>query len=137
RLRNANRIERPAVDIPVTTLKQHIADVLKEEGFIHHYQIGRMVKNDQGQSVFTEDPNYRGPRGVLRIYLKYGPEGEKVLRHIERASRPGRRLYCGHSELRPVLDGLGIAILSTSRGVMSDRKARSQRLGGELLCTVW
>jgi len=125
------------VDVPVTTLKQHIADVLKEEGFIHHYQIGRMVKNDQGQSVFTEDPNYRGPRGVLRIYLKYGPEGEKVLRHIERASRPGRRLYRGHSELRPVLDGLGIAVLSTSRGVMSDRKARSQRLGGELLCTVW
>ena len=111
RLRNANRIERPAVDMPVTTLKQHIADVLKEEGFIHYYQVGRLVKNDQGQSVFTEDPNYRGPRGVLRIYLKYGPEGEKVLRHVERASRPGRRLYRGHSELRPVLDGLGIAIL--------------------------
>jgi small subunit ribosomal protein S8 len=137
RLRNANRIERPAVDMPVTTLKQHIADVLKEEGFILDYKVGRLVDNDQGAPVFTEEPNYRGPKGVLRVYLKYGPEGEKVLRHIERASRPGRRLYRGHSELRPVLDGLGIAILSTSRGVMSDRKARSQRLGGELLCTVW
>ncbi len=137
RLRNANRIERPAVDMPGTRLKEHIADVLKEEGFILDYKVGTFVVNDQGASTFTEDPNYNGPKKVLRIYLKYGPEGEKVLRHIERASRPGRRLYRGYTDLRPVLDGLGIAILSTSKGVMSDRKARTQRLGGELLCTVW
>ena len=71
------------------------------------------------------------------MFLKYGPEGERVIRHIERASRPGRRLYRGYKELRPVLDGLGISILSTSRGVMSDRQARPQKLGGEVLCTVW
>ena len=74
---------------------------------------------------------------MLRVYLKYGPEGERVIRHVKRASRPGRRLYRRHTELKPVLDGLGIAILSTSRGVMSDRQARAQKLGGELLCTVW
>ena len=74
---------------------------------------------------------------TLRVYLKYGPEGERIIRRIERASRPGRRLYRSHRELRPVLDGLGIAILSTNKGVMSDRQARAQRVGGELLCTVW
>jgi small subunit ribosomal protein S8 len=137
RIRNANRIERPVVDMPATGLKQHIAEVLKEEGFILHYEVGQMVTNDQGQTHFQAQADYKGPKGVLRVYLKYGPEGEKVLRHVARASRPGRRLYRSHSQLRPVLDGLGIAILSTSRGVMSDRKARAQRLGGELLCTVW
>ena len=71
------------------------------------------------------------------MYLKYGPEGEKVIRHIARASRPGRRLYRGYKDLRPVLDGLGITVVSTSRGVMSDRRARAEHLGGELLCTVW
>jgi small subunit ribosomal protein S8 len=137
RLRNANRIERPAVDMPSTLLKQRIADVLKEEGFIIDYHVGRFAGSEQGAPVFQHEPDYKGPKAVLRVYLKYGPEGEKVLRSIERASRPGRRLYRRHAQLRPVLDGLGIAILSTSRGVMSDRKARAQRLGGELLCTVW
>jgi small subunit ribosomal protein S8 len=137
RIRNANRIERPAVDMPSTRLKQRVAEVLKEEGFIIDYQVGRLAKGDQPAAVFQPEPSYTGPHAILRIYLKYGPEGEKVLRHIERASRPGRRLYRNHGQLRPVLDGLGIAILSTSHGVMSDRKARAQRLGGELLCTVW
>jgi small subunit ribosomal protein S8 len=73
----------------------------------------------------------------LRVILKYGPEGERVFLNIERASKPGRRLYWRANQLKPVLDGLGIAILSTSKGVMSDRQARSQRIGGELLCTVW
>jgi small subunit ribosomal protein S8 len=111
--------------------------VLKEEGFILDYHVGSFVANDQGVSAFQAQPEYKGPRGILRVYMKYGPEGEKVLRCVERASRPGRRLYRRHEQLRPVLDGLGIAILSTSKGVMSDRKARAQRLGGELLCTVW
>jgi small subunit ribosomal protein S8 len=137
RIRNANRIERPVVDMPATKLKQRIADVLKEEGFILHYEVGQMVANDQGHETFQAQSDFSGPKGVMRVYLKYGPEGEKVLRHIKRASRPGRRLYRNHSQLQPVLDGLGIAILTTSRGVMSDRKARAQRLGGELLCTVW
>jgi len=69
--------------------------------------------------------------------LKYGPEGEKVIRHLERASRPCLRVYRRHDQLRPVLDGLGIAIISTSHGVMSDRQARTQKLGGELVCTIW
>jgi small subunit ribosomal protein S8 len=137
RIRNANRIERPAVDMPLTALKTRIAEVLKEEGFILDYHVGAFAADAQGASAFQSQPDYKGPKGVLRVYLKYGPEGEKVLRHVARASRPGRRLYRRHEQLKPVLDGLGIAVLSTSKGVMSDRKARAQRLGGELLCTVW
>jgi small subunit ribosomal protein S8 len=137
RLRNANRIERPAVDIPLTKLKRNIAQVLKEEGFILDYQVGEVAKDEQGHPGFQPRQEAKGSKAVLRIYLKYGPEGEKVLRSIERASRPGRRLYRHHAQLRPVLDGLGINIISTSRGVMSDRQARARHLGGELLCTVW
>jgi small subunit ribosomal protein S8 len=137
RIRNANRIERPAVDMPVTHLRAAIAQVLKDEGFILDYQTGRMVADEQGHTDFHPEAKAVGPKTILRVYLKYGPEGEKVIRHLDRASRPGRRLYRGYKDLKPVLDGLGIAIVSTSRGVMSDRQARAQRLGGELLCTVW
>jgi small subunit ribosomal protein S8 len=136
RIRNANRIERQAVDVPASKLKVSIAQVLKDEGFVESFQVGRVTKNDAGQPVFAP-AKVGDAKTVLRIGLKYGPEGERVIRHIERASRPGRRLYRHHEQLRPVLDGLGIAILSTSRGVMSDRQARARRLGGELLCTVW
>jgi small subunit ribosomal protein S8 len=136
RIRNANRIERPAVDIPYTKLKRNVAQVLKEEGFIRDYQVGAYATGETGHPAFQaqDEP---GPKGVLRVYLKYGPEGEKVIRRLERASRPGRRLYFGYKDLRPVLDGLGIAVLSTSQGLMSDRRARAERLGGELICTVW
>jgi small subunit ribosomal protein S8 len=137
RLRNANRIEIPAVDVPATRLKRNIAQVLQDEGFIHSYQVGVVAKDEQGHTEFKEQKEAKGSKAVLRIYLKYGPEGERVIRHIERASRPGRRVYCGHADLPRVLDGLGVAIVSTSRGVMSDRQARAKRLGGELLCTVW
>ncbi|HXG08869.1 MAG TPA: 30S ribosomal protein S8 [Gemmataceae bacterium] len=137
RIRNANRIERPVVDMPLTRLREDVARVLKEEGFILDYHIGRYATDEAGFTIFQPDPGVRGPEAVLRIYLKYGPDGERVIRHIERASRPGRRLYRRYTQLRPVLDGLGIAILSTSRGVMSDRRARAERVGGEVLCTVW
>jgi small subunit ribosomal protein S8 len=137
RVRNANRIERAAVDMPSTELKKSIAQVLKNEGFIIDYQTGEMVADDHGHKNFTAKQDIKGSKAVLRLFLKYGPEGEKVIRHMERASRPGRRLYRKHSQLPNVLDGLGIAIVSTSRGVMSDRQAKSQKLGGELLCTVW
>jgi small subunit ribosomal protein S8 len=137
RIRNANRIERAAVDIPATNMKKRIAQVLKEEGFILDYQVGQLAEGAQGAREFQAEPEARGSKAVLRIFLKYGPEGEKVIRRMERASRPGRRLYRRHQQLEPVLDGLGIAIVSTSRGVMSDRQARAQKLGGELLCTVW
>ncbi len=137
RIRNANRIESPAVDMPSTKLKQHIAQVLKDEGFILDYQVGASALNEQGRPYFATVVDEGTTKKILRIFLKYGPEGERVIRHIDRASKPGRRLYRGYKELKPVLDGLGISILSTSRGVISDRQARAQRLGGELLCTVW
>jgi small subunit ribosomal protein S8 len=137
RIRNANRIERAAVDMPATKLKANIAQVLKDEGFIIDYHVGKMADDSSGHKTFQPDPAATGSKAVLRIYLKYGPEGERVIRHIERASRPGCRVYRNHSQLAPVLDGLGIAILSTSAGVMSDRQARAKRLGGELVCKVW
>jgi small subunit ribosomal protein S8 len=137
RIRNANRIEMPAVDMPCTHLKKHLAQVLKDEGFILDYQVGAFVTDAQGNSSFQTEVGPKQVKKILRVYLKYGPEGERVIRHIERASRPGRRLYRRNTQLQPVLDGLGIAIVSTSKGVMSDRQARAQKLGGELLCTVW
>ena len=137
RIRNANRIERPAVDIPANKLKVAVAQVLKEEGFILDYQVGMLEADEQGQKTFKPEQDMSKPHVLLRVFMNYGPEGERVIRHIQRASRPGRRLYRRNDQLRPVLDGLGISVISTSRGVMSDRKARAQRLGGEMLCTVW
>jgi small subunit ribosomal protein S8 len=138
RIRNASRIERPAVDMPATNLKARVAQVLKDEGFVLDYQVGEMVADESGHETFTpKEGGAHGPKAVLRVFLKYGPEGEKVIRNIERASRPGRRLYRRADQIKPVLDGLGIAVISTNRGVMSDRKARAQKVGGELLCTVW
>jgi small subunit ribosomal protein S8 len=125
------------VDIPATKLKIAVAQVLKEEGFILDYHVGRLEADAQGAKTFKQDQDLSKPHAVLRVYMNYGPEGERVIRHIERASRPGRRLYRRSQQLRPVLDGLGISVISTSKGVMSDRKARAQKLGGELLCTVW
>ena len=137
RIRNANRIERPAVDMPATRLKASVAKVLKDEGFVADYQVGTIVADESGHKTFTPAEGGAIPaKAILRVYLKYGPEGERIIRHIARASRPGRRLYMGSKDIRPVLDGLGIAIVSTNRGVMSDRQARAQRLGGELLATV-
>jgi small subunit ribosomal protein S8 len=136
RIRNGNRIELPAVDMPSTHLKERIAQVLKDEGFILDFQVGSMA-DVEGRPTFQTPADAVDPKKILRVFLKFGPEGERVIRRIERASRPGRRLYLSYKKLKPVLDGLGIAILSTSRGVISDRQARAQRLGGELLCTVW
>jgi small subunit ribosomal protein S8 len=139
RLRNGSRIEAPVVDMPATRIKIQIAQVLKDEGYITDFQVGRMVKDEQGHSDFQPQPDASLAEAhvKLRVVMKYGPEGERVFLHMDRASKPGRRLYRRSNQLRPVLDGLGIAILTTSRGVMSDRQARAQRLGGELLCTVW
>lgn len=137
RIRNGNRNETPAVDMPWTVLKQQVAQVLKDEGFIIEYQVGALVKNEQGQPVFQTPADDKAAKKTLRVFLKYGPEGERVIRRIERASRPGLRIYRGYKELTPVLEGLGISIVSTNRGVMSDRQARAQRLGGELICRVW
>ncbi len=137
RIRNGNRIESPAVDMPSTLMKEHIAQVLKDEGFIIDYRVGSMAAAEGGRAQFQTPAVEGDPKKILRVYLKYGPEGERVIRHIERVSKPGCRIYRGHRDLRPILDGLGISIISTNRGVMSDRQARAQRLGGEMLCNVW
>ncbi|GBD35545.1 30S ribosomal protein S8 [bacterium HR36] len=136
RIRNALRIEAPFVDIPSSREKVGIAQVLKEEGYIHNYQVGRIRPDEQtGRHEFF--PGEKDPKPILRIFLKYGDQGEQVIRSIERVSKPGRRVYRGYRELKPVLNGLGIAVLSTSRGIMSDRQARRRHLGGEVLCEVW
>jgi small subunit ribosomal protein S8 len=137
RIRNANRVERPAVDMPTTRQKEQIAQVLKDEGYILDYQVGKIVTNESGAKTFQAGGERSEPKRILRVFLKYGPDGERVIRHLERVSRPGRRFFQRCDQLKPVLDGLGIAVISTSRGVMSDRQARSKRLGGELVCTVW
>lgn len=120
RLRNANAAGHEAVDIPSSGLKVEIARILKEEGFIKDYK----VIDDQKQ-------------GVLRIHLKYGPGNERVLRGITRTSKPGLRVYSRTPKIPRVLSGMGVAILSTSKGVMTDREARTRAVGGEVLCYVW
>ena len=137
RIRNANRIESPAVDMPSTKVKVTIAQVLKDEGFVLDYQVGKMAPNEQGRLVFQPEVATNDPTKILRVFLKYGPDGERVIRRIQRVSKPGCRIYCSYKQLKPVLQGMGISVVSTSRGVMSDRKARAERLGGELLCYVW
>jgi small subunit ribosomal protein S8 len=119
RIRNAVRIERPFVDVPLSRLRVGVADVLKREGYIWDFA-----------EIEAE------PVKMLRIELKYGPNGEKVIQTINRVSKPGRRIYSKCAELKPVLNGLGISIVSTSKGVVSDREARQQNLGGEVLCEV-
>lgn len=120
RIRNAVAVERPHVEMPLSKVKRGVAEVLKREGFIWDWS------ELEAQPV-----------GQLRIELKYGPNGERVIQRIRRVSKPGCRVYSKARDLRPVLDGLGICILSTSRGVVSDREARQRNLGGEVLCEVW
>jgi small subunit ribosomal protein S8 len=140
RIRNANSIERPLVEMPATKLKVAVAKVLLEEGFILGYRTGKYVETEtEGGKTkdFQEMEKLGEPHAVLQVFLKYGPDGERVIRHLERYSKPGRRVYQGYKDVKRVLDGLGIAILSTSKGVMSDRQAKQHKVGGEILCTVW
>lgn len=137
RIRNANSIERSDAMMPATKLKVAIAQVLKDEGFILDFELGKYAKSASGVAEFVTGGTLQDAKPVLRVCMKYGPEGERVIRHIQRSSRPGRRYYQGAKQLRRVLDGLGIAILSTSKGVMSDRQARKQGVGGEILAVVW
>ena len=120
RLRNANNVYHESVEIPGSKIKTAIAEVLKEEGFIKDY-------------TFTED----GKQGMISVSLKYGPNREKVISGIKRISKPGLRQYAKHDELPRVLGGLGIAIISTSKGIMSDKQARKAGLGGEVVAYVW
>lgn len=120
RIRNAIQIERPYVDMPISKLKVGIAEALQREGFIWDFEV-----------VPAE------PRNVLRVNLKYGPNGERLIRKIARTSKPGCRVYSKVAEMKDVLQGMGITILSTSRGVLSNREAKKANIGGEVLCTVW
>jgi len=120
RIRNANSIGKKSVKAPFSSLKKNILRVLKEQGYITDYF-----------------PEMEGKKAVLRIELKYGPDGELILRSVKRVSKPGRRVYSGAAAVPNVLDGLGIAVLSTSKGVMSSVEAKKMKLGGEVLCEVW
>jgi len=121
RIRNAGRAGHKRVDIPASKLKLEIARILLKERFIANYK-------------FVEDD---GPQGVIRIYLKYTPADEPVIAGIERVSKPGLRRYTGVQAIPRVFGGMGVSILSTSRGIMTGREARSAGVGGELLCNVW
>ncbi len=120
RIRNASRAEHEKVDIPASKLKVKITELLKEEGFVKNY---RLIEDEK--------------QGVLRVYLKYGAGNEKMISGLVRVSRPGRRVYVGKDKIPSILGGMGCAILSTSRGVMTDRDSRRQQVGGEVLAYVW
>jgi small subunit ribosomal protein S8 len=137
RIRNAVRIEKPAVEMPASGLKARLAQVLKDEGYILDFQVGKYQAGEGGETFVADGVELSEAKAVLRVYLKYGPEGERVIRKVERVSKPGLRRYAGYKDLKPVLDGLGISVVSTSRGLMSDRKARAEKIGGEVLCNVW
>jgi small subunit ribosomal protein S8 len=120
RIRNAQRAGLEEIDLPASNIKQKICEVLREEGFVR--EVAR-----------TDD----GKQGTLKVILKYDENRRPAISEIRRQSRPGLRRYVSYQDIPPVMNGLGIAVLSTSRGVMVDREARKQRLGGELLATVW
>ena len=120
RIRNGSMAEHEKVDVPASKLKVRVAEILKDEGFIKNFRV-------------IEDRK----QGVLRIYLKYGPGQERVITGLRRVSKPGRRLYVGADRVPSVLGGMGVAILSTPRGVLTDRESRKAKVGGEVLCYVW
>ena len=120
RIRNANDAKHATVDIPASKMKKAIADILVEEGYVKSYTV-------------IED----GKQGVIRVTLKYGQGKAKVIRGIRRVSKPGLRIYTGYEDMPKVMNGLGIAIVSTSKGIMTDKKARATKIGGEVLAFVW
>lgn len=120
RIRNANSVNHEKVEIPASRIKKTMAGILKEEGFIKDFE-------------YVED----GKQGILRLYLKYGPNKQKVISGIKRISKPGLRVYVKKDEIPRVLGGLGIAFISTSQGIMTDKEARKRQLGGEVICYVW
>ncbi len=120
RIRNANTVYHDKVEAPASKMKRAIADILKEEGFIKECE-------------FVAD----GKQGIIRVYLKYGTSKERVITGIKRISKPGLRVYARKDAVPKVLGGLGLAVISTSRGIMSDKQARKLGLGGEVICYVW
>ena len=124
RIRNATQSRHPRVDMPLSRLKVEIAKILESEGYIQGFKVLAAVPGERVQAQ-------------LRLVLKYGPRGERVITGIERISRPGRRVYFGSEDVPDVLAGLGMSILTTSRGVMTGREAVKAGVGGEVLCNVW
>ncbi|MCP3029578.1 30S ribosomal protein S8 [Halobacillus sp. A5] len=120
RIRNANMVRHEKLELPASKVKKEIADILKREGFVRDYE-------------FVEDSK----QGVLRIFLKYGQNDERVISGVKRISKPGLRVYAKAEELPKVLNGLGVAVVSTSKGVLTDKEAREQAIGGEVLAYVW
>ena len=120
RIRNAQIAKHDRLDVPVSRLKVEIAKLLKDEGFIKNFREIEAV-----------------PQGTLRIFLRYSTEGVPAISHLQRVSKPGRRVYRKAEEIQPVRNGLGIGIVSTSQGLLTDAQARDRRVGGELLCQVW
>lgn len=120
RIRNAGKAKFNSVDIPGSKLKMELAKVLKNEGYIKNYK-------------FIKD----GKQGILRVYLKYGEGQTHVIYRLERVSKPSRRVYANSKEIKPVFNGMGLAILSTSKGIMTDKMARKENVGGEILCNIW
>lgn len=120
RIRNANDAKHATVDIPASNMKKAIAEILTNEGYIKGYQV-------------LDD----GKQGAIRITLKYGANKQKVLRGLKRVSKPGLRIYAGYEDMPKVMSGLGIAIVSTSKGLMTDKQARAAKIGGEVLAFVW
>ncbi|WZO98687.1 30S ribosomal protein S8 [Isosphaeraceae bacterium EP7] len=119
RIRNGVRIERTLIEMPASKIRKGIAQVLKDEGYIWDFEELETV-----------------PSRTLRLQMKYGPNGERLITQIKRVSKPGRRFYAGYKTLKPVLNGMGIQILSTPRGILSDRRARTEKVGGEVLALV-
>jgi small subunit ribosomal protein S8 len=124
RIRNAHLAKHDRVDVPTSKLKAEIARILADEGYISGFKL-------------VDETSADGRRSVIRLFLKYGPHGEKVISGLQRVSRPGRRVYFGRDDVPHVLGGLGTSILTTSRGVMSGREAAKAGVGGEVLCNVW
>jgi small subunit ribosomal protein S8 len=120
RIRNAIQIESPSVDVPASRVKIGIAEALQREGFIWDFEVVE-----------------QSPQNILRINLKYGPNGERVVQRIRRISTPGRRVYAHARSMPNVLQGLGVCILTTNKGVLSNREAKAKNVGGEILCEVW
>jgi len=120
RIRNATTVRHDRTDVPASKMKLEIAKILKQEGFIRTFKL-------------LEE----GPQGLIRIYLKYAEDGEPVIHGLRRVSTPGRRVYRAADELPKVQNGLGVAVVSTNRGVLTDEQARGLRVGGEILCEVW
>jgi small subunit ribosomal protein S8 len=120
RIRNANLVRHESVEMPASTVKKHIAEILKREGFVR-------------DTEYVED----NKQGLIRIFLKYGPNNERVITGLKRISKPGLRVYTKSNEVPRVLGGLGIAIISTSKGIITDKEARQGKSGGEVLCYVW